>query len=81
MRYRSSRSSVLISVTYPSARHQPTLQDHGYGLVYNSMCLFTPQLSLGTQSSYPRRDGSLRLGCLVLRWGGLPVLYGHTSRH
>ena len=30
---------------------QQTLQDHGYGLVYHAICLFTPQLSLGTHSS------------------------------
>jgi len=40
----------------PSVRHQPTLQDHGYGLVYHARlddvgdyaCLLS-QLSLGTQ--------------------------------
>ena len=26
----------------PSARHQRTLQDHGYSVVYHAMCLFTP---------------------------------------
>ena len=29
-----------------SARYNPTLRDHVYGLVYHAMCLFTPQLSL-----------------------------------
>jgi len=38
----------------------PTLQDHGYGLVYHAMCLFTPQLSLGTQLRLPP-EGWLRL--------------------
>jgi len=37
----------------PSARHQRTLQDHGYGLVYRALCLFTPRLSLSC-----RRDNN-----------------------
>jgi len=35
---------------------QPTLRDHGLGLVYHAMCLFTPRLSLGTHRTYPQRD-------------------------
>jgi len=31
----------IIILKYASARHQRTLQDHGYGLVYHAMCLFT----------------------------------------
>jgi len=29
------------ALTSPSATHQVTQQDHGYGLVYHAMCLFT----------------------------------------
>jgi len=24
----------------PSVRHEPTLQEHGYGIVYHAMCLY-----------------------------------------
>jgi len=60
----------------PSARHQKTLQDHAYGLVYHATCLFTLQLSLATHSATPPTDGVLRLSrneCLVPRRSGLPV--------
>ena len=57
--------------------HQPgiqrTLRDHRYRIVYHTVCLFTP--FAGTHSSLTT-EGRLRLsrpGCLVLRWGGLPV--------
>ena len=54
-----------------------TLQDHGYGLVYRAICMFTSPAftGYGTHSSLTA-DGGLRLsrpGCLVLRRGGLPV--------
>ena len=69
-----SRNS-LITTTQPSARNQLTLWDHRYGLVYNAMCLFTPQLSLGILFYLPT-EVWLRLsraGCLVLHWGSLPI--------
>ena len=47
-----------LHLTSPSARLQPTLQHHGYGLVYHVMCLFIPQLSLGTHAAYTQRAGS-----------------------
>jgi len=60
-----------------NAAKPPTLQDHGYRLVYHTMCLFTPppQLLLGTYHAYRWRDvsGWVDLGCFVLRRGGLPV--------
>jgi len=56
-----------------SARHQRTLQDLGYGLVYHAMCLFTFQLSPDTHASLPAEGGLSRLGYLVLRRGRLPV--------
>ena len=34
-----------------------TLRDHRWGLVYEALCLFTPQLSLGTHHTYQRIDG------------------------
>jgi len=37
---------VEISISEPSARHQLTLRDHGYGLMHRAVCLFTSQLSL-----------------------------------
>jgi len=52
-----------------------TLQDHGHGLVYDAMCLFTCPAFAGYSFSLPT-EGGLRLsrpGCLVLRRGGLPV--------
>jgi len=51
--------SALISAS-PSARNQPTLQNHGYGLLYHAMCLFTPQLLPGTHSRIST-EGRLRL--------------------
>jgi len=42
----------------PSTRHQRTLRDHGYGLVYHAVCLFTAQLSPGTHSSRAQTAGS-----------------------
>ena len=32
---------IDVCLTSPSARHQLTLQDHGYMLMYHAMCLFT----------------------------------------
>ena len=51
--------------------HQPgiyqTLRDHGYGLVYYAICLFTP-LAFAWYSFQPNHRGRLsRAGCLVLR--------------
>jgi len=69
----ASRKSALISA---SQSIQPgtstTLRDHGYGLVYHGMYLFTTQLLPGTHSSLPQWVGS-GSGCLVLRRSGLPV--------
>jgi len=59
--------------------HQPgiqqTLRDHGYGLVYHAMCLFTSP-AFARYSFPPDMEGELRLsrpGCLVLHQAGLPV--------
>ena len=52
-----------------------TLWYHGYGLVYNVMCLFTPPAFTG-YSFQPATEGRLRLSrswCLVLHRDGLPV--------
>jgi len=35
-----------------------SLRDHGYGLVYHAMCLFTPQLSQGSHISLLQTAGS-----------------------
>ena len=71
----ASHTSVLLSVNYSSARHQLTLQDHGYGLVYHVVCLFIPQPLLVLTA--PTHGGTARLsqlGWLVLQQDGLPAL-------
>jgi len=40
---------------------QSTLQDCEYGLVYHAMCLFTPQLSLGTHRVYSTHGGMAQI--------------------
>jgi len=75
MRY-ASRTFTLISVKLDYlASHQGTLRDHGYGLTYHAMCLFTPQLSLGCKFRLltERRLDLSRPGYLLLRQDGLPV--------
>jgi len=62
---------------------QSTLQNHGYGLVYHAMWLFTLPAFAG-YSFYLPTEGWLRLnrpGCPVLYGGGLPVLRRSASRH
>jgi len=84
MRYRFL-TSVQISVKLViQPDTSPTLQYHGYGLVYHVACLFTSP-ALDEYSFCLPTEGSFRLsrpGCLVLR---LEVVYpskdGHTSRH
>jgi len=72
----ASRKSALISASHSvQPGTSTTLWDHGYGLVYNAMCLFTPPAFAGYLSQ-PVTEGGLRQsrpGCLVLRRGGLPV--------
>ena len=44
------------------ARHQRTLRDHGYGLVYHAICLFTPPAFVGYSFQFqPATEGELRL--------------------
>jgi len=59
----------------PPARHQRTLRDHGYRLVYHMICLFTLPAFAG-YSFQPNHRGQAMLSrprCLVVCWGGLPV--------
>jgi len=60
-KHASDRTLVLISINWfsLSARHQRTLQDHRYGLVYHVMCLFTARYPAyaGTHCTYSQRDG------------------------
>ena len=58
-----------------SARHQPTQRDHGYGLVYHAMCMFTRAAFAG-YSYRLSTEGWLRPsrpGPMVLRRGGLHI--------
>jgi len=56
--------------------HQPGIQrilrDHGYGLVYQAIYLFTPPAFAGYlfQLNHRWRAQADRLGCVVLRQGG-----------
>ena len=66
----------LLRLTSPSARHQLTVRDLGYGQLYHAMCLFTPPAFAGYSSHIPM-EGWLGLSwsrCLVLHRGGLPSL-------
>jgi len=58
MRYRFQYIGADLRLTSPSARHQHTLQDHRYGLVYHTCACLLTQLLLGTHRTHPRRDGS-----------------------
>jgi len=53
---------------------QQTLLDHGYGLVYHAVCLFTFP-AFARYLLQPATEGGLRLSrprCLILRRGGFP---------
>ena len=64
----ASRKSALISTSHPvQPGTSTTLRDHGYGLVYYAMCLFTPTAFAVTHSSLTQRAGS--------GWVGLGALY------
>ena len=64
-----------------SARHQPTQRDHGYGLVYHAMCMFT----LAAFAGYSYRlstEGWLRLsrpGRLGWAHGSAPRWFTHPK--
>ena len=55
----------------PQARHQLTLQDHGYGAsVSRGVPVYSPAFA-GTHCAYPRRDGQAELTWVanyILRW-------------
>jgi len=68
----ASPKSTLISVQLDTST---ILSDHGYGLVYHVICLFTSP-TFARYSFQPATEGRLRLsrpGCLVLHRGGLLV--------
>jgi len=51
MRYRFPYVGADLRKLFQQPGIQRTLRDHGYGLVYLAICLFTPQLSPGTHFS------------------------------
>jgi len=66
MRYRFPNVGADLRKLYHQPGIQPTLRDHGYGLGYHAMCLFTPQLLPGTHSSLTTEHG---LGALNHMFG------------
>ena len=60
-----ARRSALISVSFPPARHQFTLPDHGYGAsASRGVPVYVPAFA-GTHCAYPRRDGQAELTCVA----------------
>jgi len=82
MHYRFPNVGADLRLTSPSARHQPTLQDHGYRRVYHVMCLFAPLAFARYSISLPI-EGWLRLSrprCLVQpRWFTHPKTVTHPG--
>ena len=74
--YSASRKSALISASQLiQPGNQRTLRNHGYGLVYHAICLFTLP-AYARYAFYLATEGRLRLsrpGCLVPRRGSLSV--------
>jgi len=80
MRYRFTYVGADLRTPTLQPYIQRTLRDHGYGLVYRAICLFTSPAYAG----YLFQHGQARLSrprCLVPRRGGLPFRRRSTLRH
>jgi len=79
MRYRFPKVGADLCKPTRQPDIQRILRDHGYGLVYHAICLFTPSAYAGYSFSLGRL-GLSRPGCLVPRQDGLPVQRWCTNR-
>jgi len=80
---RSASNALLLPVSWrrslqasPTARHQLTLRDYRYGLVYHVICLFTPP----AYARYSFSLGRLRLSNLGA-WFHTEVVYLSKDSH
>ena len=77
--HRFPYTSTLISASQPPARHQRTLRDHGYRLVYHAICLFTLPAFAGYLFQPPRTAGSGWVG--LDAWFCAEVVYPSKDDH
>jgi len=79
----ASHKTALISTSQPvQLGTSTTLRDHGYGLVYHAICLFTLP-AFARYSFQPATEGGLRLSRpgFAPRWFTCPDIVGHPPKY